>query len=263
MTEEVLWEKELPQGCDRMSLSPDGLVMYLPSFEKDVWYIVDAMTGEEIARNQPDSNAHNTVYGNDGKFVYQAGSGSNILSVADTSTHKIVRQIGPFSNNIRPLTINGPQTLVFVNVDELLGFEVGDLVTGKMLHRVEIEGYEKGPVLRHGCPSHGIAMTPDETEIWVADAFNMRLHIFDATVMPPVQVDSIAVRDQPGWITFSIDGKTCWPSTGDVIDVATRRIIKSLDDEEGRIMMSEKLLEVDFRDGQVVAVGDQFGKGYK
>ena len=106
-------------------------------------------------------------------------------------------------------------------------------------------------------------MTPDETEIWVSDAFNMRLHIFDATVMPPKQVDSIAVRDQPGWITFSIDGKTCWPSTGEVIDVASRKIVKSLSDEEGRIMMSEKLLEVDFRAGRVVAVGDQFGKGYK
>ena len=54
------------------------------------------------------------------------------------------------------------QTLCYVNVNELLGFEIGDLRTGKKLHRVEVQGYEKGPVDRHGCPSHGIGLTPDE-----------------------------------------------------------------------------------------------------
>ena len=36
--------------------------------------------------------------------------------------------------------------------------------------------------------------------------------------MPPKQIESIELRDQPGWITFSIDGKYAYPSTGDVID---------------------------------------------
>jgi hypothetical protein len=36
-----------------------------------------------------------------------------------------------------------------------------------------------------------------------------------------------------------------------------------LTDEKGRMVMSEKLLEVDFVGGKVSAVGDQFGKGYK
>ena len=41
----------------------------------------------------------------------------------------------------KPFTINAAQTLCFVNVNDLLGFEVGDLKTGKMLHRVEVTGY--------------------------------------------------------------------------------------------------------------------------
>ena len=262
LTDEVLWEKTYSDGCDRMSMSPDGAIIYQPSFEEDVWYVVDAMTGDEIARVTPKSKAHNTVYGNDGKHAYLAGLGSNILSVADTSNHSIEMQIA-FSDKVRPFTVNGSQTYCYVNVNNLLGFEIGDLASGKMIYRVEVEGYETGPVDRHGCPSHGIAMTPDETEIWVTDGHNSRIHIYDATVMPPKQIDSIKLRDQPGWITFSIDGKTCWPSTGEVIDVATRKVVRGLKDEEGRMMMSEKLLEVDFRNGQIVAVGDQFGKGYK
>jgi len=38
------------------------------------------------------------------------------------------------------------------------------------------------PRIPHGCPSHGIGLTPDEKEIWVTDAHNRRLHLFDATV---------------------------------------------------------------------------------
>ena len=78
-----------------------------------------------------------------------------------------MRSIGPFGNMIRPFTINGDQTLCFVNVNELLGFEVGDLKSGRMIHRVQVAGFENGPVKRHGCPSHGVGLTPDEKELWL------------------------------------------------------------------------------------------------
>ena len=94
-------------------------------------------------------------------------------------------------------------------------------------------GYEKGPVKRHGCPSHGIALTPDEKEIWLADGANSKVHVFDATVMPPKQIATIGVRDQPGWITFSLDGRYAYPSTGEVIDAATKQIVTTLSDEAG------------------------------
>ena len=74
---------------------------------------------------------------------------------------------------------------------------------------------------RHGCPSHGIGLTPDEREIWLTDGANSRLHVFDNTVAPPRQVASLVVRDQPGWITFSMNGRHAYPSTGEIIDIAT------------------------------------------
>jgi hypothetical protein len=129
------------------------------------------------------------------------------------------------------------------------------------LHRVEVPGSKPGAEKRHGCPSHGIGLTPDETELWLADAANSRLHIFDATVMPPRRVAGIPLRDQPGWVTFSIEGDYAYPSTGDVIDVKTRKIVATLQDEERREVQSEKLLEIDFAGNQPIRVGDQFGLG--
>ena len=260
-TDRILWEREYDGGCDRMALSPDGKVMYLPSLEKDHWHVIEALSGDVLTRIVPKSGAHNTVYGLDGRQAYLAGLKSPLLRVTDTATHTISREVGPFTSAIRPFTINGRQTLCFVNVNGLLGFEVGDLRSGRLLHRVEVQGFKMGVPKRHGCPSHGVGLTPDEKELWVCDAANQRMHVFDATVMPPRQIASIAVRDDPGWITFSLDGRLAYPSTGEVIDVKTRQIVASLTDETGAAVHSEKLVEVHFAGDRPVRQGDQFGLG--
>jgi DNA-binding beta-propeller fold protein YncE len=260
-TDKVVWEKAYESGCDRMSISPDGKIIYEPTLEKDYWHVLDAASGAEIAKVELKSGAHNTVYAADGKHCYLAGLKSPLLTIADTSTHTAERTVGPFGSAIRPFTINSKSTLCYVTVNGLLGFEIGDLVTGKKLYRVQVSGFSMGTVKRHGCPSHGVALTPDENEVWVADGHNSQLHIFDNTVMPPTQVASIAVRDQPGWITFSMDGRYAYPSTGDVIDARSRKVLLGLKDEHGVAVHSEKLLEIDFVGQKASRAGDQFGVG--
>ena len=261
VTEKMVWSRTYEGGCDRMAISPDGKVLYVPSFEGPHWTVVDAATGNVIGTVVTNSGAHNTIYGPAGRLAYLAGLKSPMLNVADAATRRVVKQVGPFGNAIRPFTVNGRESLVFVNVNALLGFEVGDLQTGRLLHRVEVEGYKQGPVKRHGCPSHGIGLTPDERELWLADGANETMHVFDATVMPPKQVASLKLRDQPGWVSFSIDGRYAYPSTGEVFDTRTRKIVATLADETGRAVESEKLIEVVFSGGRVVRVGDQFGLG--
>lgn len=262
-SEKTLWEKALPQGCDRMSMTPDGKVLYVPSFEKDTWNVVDGGSGEVLAIIETKSKAHNTVVGLDGKRMYLAGLGSPLLSVADTTGHHVIQKVGPFSAPIRPFTVNGAQTLTFVCVNGLLGFEIGDLRSGKMLHRVEVKGFtmDMKKVKRHGCPSHGVGLTPDEKEVWVVDAANEQIHIFDATVMPPKQTVSIKLREQPGWVTFSLDGRFAYPSTGEVIDTQSKKILTALKDEQGREVHSEKMVEIHWKGGMPVKTGDQFGVG--
>lgn len=260
-TEKIVWEKKFEGGCDRLAVSPDGKLIYLPSLEKEHWNVVDATSGDLIKKIVTNSGAHNTLYGPDGTKVYLAGLRTPTLGVVDTRDHTVVKQVGPFDNVIRPFTINGSQTLCYVNINGLLGFEIGDLRTGKKLQHVEVEGFSQGAVKRHGCPSHGIGLTPDEKEVWLCDAFNQRLHVFDNTVMPPKQKQSIEVRDQPGWITFSMDGKYAYPSTGEVIDVKTKKIITTLKDERGNPVHSEKVVEIHMDGKKAVKAGNQFGIG--
>src|SRR5262249_24651653 len=143
-TEKVVWEKALPGGCDRMSLTPDGKLLYVPSFEGPHWHVVDSASGEIISKIEPKSGAHNTIVGLSGTQAYLAGLKSPVLTVVDVKTQKGVSGIGPFSAAVRPFTVNAAETLCLVNVNDLLGFEVGDLKTGKKLYRVEVEGFKKG-----------------------------------------------------------------------------------------------------------------------
>ena len=262
VTDKVLWEKPVEGGCDRMSITPDGKDIYQPSFEKDFWNVVDGATGDIVKRiSIPQAGAHNTVVDASGAHAYLASLLSPMLRVVDTKKREVIKEVGPFSSAIRPFTVNGKGTLCFVNVNGLLGFEVGDLTTGRKLHRVEVQGFSMGLVKRHGCPSHGVGLTPDEKELWVTDGFNKQMHYFDATVMPPKQLGSIPLRDDPGWITFSIDGRYAYPSSGEVIEVATHKILTTLEDEQGRHVGSEKMLEIDFANGEPIRTGDQFGLG--
>jgi DNA-binding beta-propeller fold protein YncE len=258
-----LWDREMPGGADRLAISPDGKTLYVPTLEGPQWTVVDAMTSEIKGAVTTNSGSHNTIWGPDGRRVYLAGLKSPSLAVADPATDTVVQQVGPFANVIRPFTINGAQTKVYVNVNDLLGFEVGDLKTGKVLQHVEVPGFQKGDVKRHGCPSHGIALSPDEKELWLSDGHNSAVHVFDLTQTAPRLIATITVRDQPGWITWSLDGTQVWPSTGEIIDARTKKIVATLTDEEHRVVQSEKVVEVWFAGNTVVRAGDQFGMGQK
>src|SRR5579884_1667015 len=52
ITGKELWDITPEGGCDRMALSPDGKVLYVPSFEGPHWTVVDAIGGKVIAKIQ-------------------------------------------------------------------------------------------------------------------------------------------------------------------------------------------------------------------
>ncbi|HEY6212765.1 MAG TPA: cupin domain-containing protein [Vicinamibacterales bacterium] len=265
LTDKIVWEQTYDgKCCDRMAVTPDGKTLYVPATGGVAkWYVVNAADGGVITTINKEGSPHNTIVSDDGKFAYLESQGRQtpMLTVVDTQTNRIAKEIGPFGNMVRPFTINTAQTLVYANINDVLGFEVADLETGKVLHHVIVDGVpvENSPV--HGMPSHGIALTQDETEVWLSDNTNHFMRIFDATVMPPRLKTSVKLRDEPGWISFSIDGRTAYPSTGDVIDVASKKIVGQLTDEHGVSVESEKLVEIDFSGGKPVAAADQFGKG--
>ena len=258
-TDKIVWQKGYDADCcDRMAVSADGKTLYVPAFHLPKWYVVDAGTGNVITTIITEGEAHNTIYSPHTGRVYLASLRTPTMAIVDSGTNQVVKRVGPFSNQTRPFAINGKESLVYVNVNNLLGVAVGDLQTGKVLREVSVPGFVKGKPRAHGTVSHGIALTYDEKEIWVADGPNNYAHIFDATSLSPKYKESVRLRAEPGWFTCSIDGRLIYPSSGDVIDIAGRKVVATLEDEKGRHVETEKLLQIDFAGGRPVRAGDQF-----
>ena len=264
VTEKIVWEKTYDgRCCDRIALSPDGATIYAPAFGAPKWHVVDAATGALLNTIDVIGWPRQAIFSHDGRYVYLSAWESAVLSVVDAKSRKIVREIGPFTNYLCPFTINGRASQAFANIDGLVGFEVGDLQTGLILDRVVVEGYQMEQAGKFECPSHGIALTADERELWVADGVDNRLHIFDATTYPPVASTTVEVRAQPRWITFGIDGRYAYPSSGDVIDRKSKKVVATLDDERGLFVHSERMLEIQFAGSDPIRAGDQSAYGQK
>ena len=111
---------------------------------------------------------------------------------------------------------------------------------------------------------HGVALYPDETDLWLSDSDGPKLFLFDATQMPPVLTREVELsQGGHGWVTFSLDGRYVWTHTPDVFDAKTHERVAVLRDENGKPVSGSKYIEVHFRDGKVVAVGNEFGLGRK
>src|SRR5271169_6985896 len=56
------WDKTYEGGCDRLAISPDGKILYVPQLEGPKWHVVNSANGEVIATIETNSGSHNTIY---------------------------------------------------------------------------------------------------------------------------------------------------------------------------------------------------------
>ena len=209
-TDKIVWDKAPDGGCDRLAISPDGATLYVPSFEGPHWNVLNAGTGNPIAKITTNSGAHNTIYSPKGHVAYLAGLKSHLLSIADDTDPSRGQACGPLLDVIRPFTVNADETLRYVNVNGLLGFEIGDLRTGKKLHRVGDRRRGAGarraarvPQPRHR-PDARRARAVGLRRAQRADA-RVRQHGHAAA--PESEVPDARAA---GWITFSLDGRRAY-----------------------------------------------------
>ena len=269
-TDQKAWENTYDGTCcERPELTPDGMTLVVGSDLQDFWYVIDAQSGPLKGKIQAPKSmfAHNMGLSADGKTVFMAPNGVT-MTVGDMPSMKALKTI-TFSDHVRPFVINYDATRVYANLNNLLGFEIADATTGKVIKRIEAPGEmwkaKWGDLTQrfygHGCPSHGIAMTPDESEIWVVDNINYGMLVYDNTGEWPVLKTTFPTTASADWITMGLDGQYAYLSSGDVVDVKTKKIVAQMNDEYGKPMHSEKYLEMFFTSGKLVRTVSQFGQG--
>jgi DNA-binding beta-propeller fold protein YncE len=274
LSEKVVWSNAYEPGtcCERGQVTPDGLTLDVGSDLKNFHRVIDARTGavKGIIPTPQSMFNHNMNMTPDGKTIFAAPNG-NTMTIADMATMKPTGTI-TFSDHIRVFVINHDGSRVYANLNNLLGFEIADAKTQKVIKRIEVPGEmwkakwadPNQHFYGHGAPMHGIAMTPDESEIWIPDAINNQVLVYDNTgEWPKLDLTKSIKTEAPnGWITMGLDGKLAYMASGDVVDVKTHKIVGRLRDEYGRLMDSEKVLDLAFNlEGKMVRKVNEFAIG--
>jgi hypothetical protein len=192
-----------------------------------------------------------TAAPNGDELALRTGGGPYTL---DLRTGKL-RQGGlaPFDHGT--LTAVDPQQrTLFVTQRGLLGFRVIDMRTGATSSVVHFKGFTWNPHFGPNPPSHGLVLRPDRPELWVLDAPNHALHVFDVSAAPR-HLDDIRLErtlTSPGSLAQSADGRYLYVgNAGDVIDAQTQKSISNLP----ALQRARVVVEIDWVDGRPVFPG--------
>src|SRR6266851_3286078 len=263
----ILWDKAVSPGVDRLAISPDGRLLYVPTWEDgsaDFINVVDAASGDTVRRVYFSNRSHDTLYPLSGPLFQETkaadGSGNFLYRIDPTSY--AVSPIGPYAGVLGPYAVDSRSRHVVNQVTHLWGMQVADLKTGEIV-TAKLPGGPPGDLWL----LHGIGWTPDEGEVWHSSGpSDPRVFVWDmANPMAPVLKDPLRLRSGRGshWLTFTINGDYGYIAPVKNSDDGTEIFDVRRHVSVGAIGSSEDMLEIDFADGKVSRVGDQFGIGRK
>jgi YVTN family beta-propeller protein len=216
-----------PNQC---AVTPDGRYVAVPIRDKDVVDIVD-LQQQKVVKTLPVSKPHNAFNAGSNRYLFVSAMGANQINVIDltTMTYSAKVNVGGIP---RPYVVTPDGTTMYVAVTDLHGFMKVDIASGK-IEPVEMPAKNHTPKQRPYEPSntltHGLALSPDGTELWVTSLLDNSLYVYD--VKANKIMGRVQVGDGPNWVTFSPDGKyVCVSNTGtndvSIIDVKARREVK-------------------------------------
>ncbi|MDQ1456867.1 MAG: hypothetical protein QOH28_2487, partial [Actinomycetota bacterium] len=123
-------------------------------------------------------------------------------------------------------------------------------------------------------PSHGISLSPDEKRVYVMNAAQDKLEIYDVSTLPAsaptfvsgVQLGSFAGNESPcqtycereGWVLNDLSGRYVYVGdTGDVISTTTLGVVATLP----ALQNTRQLAEIDWANGTTSITSTRFGLG--
>jgi hypothetical protein len=265
-TDTVLWNRAIDPDVDRLAIDPNGRFLYVPTWEggsADYINVLDANSGQVVRKVHFSNRSHDTQFPLSGPLFQETkatdGSG-RYLYLIDPSSYAVSR-LGPFSGILGPYAVDGISRHVVSNVQGLWGMQVADLQTGQIVSARIPDHPPAGPDLL----LHGIGWTPDESEIWESSSYNdPYIYVWSALdPMAPKIKERLSLKGQRGahWLTFGLKGDYAYiapnKNSDDGTEVFEAHTHKSL----GLIGSSEDMVEIDFVNGEIIRVGDQYGIG--
>ncbi len=213
---------------NQLACTPDGKWVYVPCNDGHYW-VIDGESREVVIKIKTGGRPHNTQASRDGRWMYLSpmGNPKRVTIVDVKAGHKVAGHI-PFSSSVRPPALSADNKRYFQNVDGLIGFEVADIAERKVVARIEHKIPEKYAGKSSRC--HGLAIRPDQKEIWSCNVEHQTVHIHDITDPSYPEIASIEMIGRIYWLCFSPDSKYAYLAVRSkkkvcVVDTASRKIV--------------------------------------
>ena len=214
-----------PNQC---AVTPDGKYVAVPIRDGDSVDIVD-ISQQKIVKTLPIKEPHNALNTGSNRYIYVSSMGSHEIDLIDLEKMDFSARI-PAGGRPRPYTVSPDGKTMYVAVADLHGFVIVDIPGQKVTERVEIPAehatmrklqYETQDTL-----THGLALTPDGSELWVSSLKDDAMYIYNVSTKKVT--GRVITGEGPNWIVFTPDGKYACVSNADtddvsIIDAKTRR----------------------------------------
>ena len=219
-SQQTIGTVKLPGRPNQCAATPDGKYVVVPIRDGDSVEIVDVKQ-QKIVKSLPIKEPHNALNTGSNRYIYVSSMGSNEIDLIDLEKMDYAAHI-PAGGRPRPYVFSADGNTMYVAVADLHGFVIVDIPGKKVLERVEIPSehatlrkleYESQDTL-----THGLALTPNGSELWVSSLLDDSMYIYDLKAKKVT--GRVGTGVGPNWIVFSPDGKYACVSNTDTDDVS-------------------------------------------
>jgi DNA-binding beta-propeller fold protein YncE len=241
-TRRIIWRTKVDGNrADHMAISPDGTRLLVSASTAKVVDVLDAKSGQIVARIPSGDQPHENNFSRDGKLVYHASIGSvftpaddplldkskgeRVFEIIDANTWQVLRKIDmgqkldefgepDMSAAVRPMALSPDERYVYFQVSFFHGFVEYDLHEDRVLRLAHLPQSEESKQKRRDeylldSAHHGLAMNPRGTKLCAAGTMSD----YGAIVRrSSFKYKLIEVGETPYWATNSGDGRFCFMS---------------------------------------------------
>jgi YVTN family beta-propeller protein len=230
-TQAILWSTAVEGSPHHLSVDPTGSRVFVPLFDRNYLVVLDAHSGQLLARWYATLGNHSTEVSKDGRRLYVGNMVSDAIWVYDTQTGRIVQALRT-GEAVRPLHLDGDQTHIVYQLSRFHGFKVRDLAS-EDVRSVSLPALPKGteePAYPYSV-DHGLAFTPDHRKLLAAGSTAGYVAVYSAPDYRLLGV--VKVGDDPNWIAVRGDSKIAFVSnrgsdTLSVIDIDALKELKQI-----------------------------------
>jgi YVTN family beta-propeller protein len=166
--------KVCPTG---IAVSKNGSRLYTVTKEDSALYVVDLKTSQVIKQVKLPAEAYSCILSPDGKKLYISIWGAEKVVVYNTLANEVTKTIKT-GNHPNELLLNKKGTYLFVANANDNSVSIINTNTGKTVETISTTLY---PTRLTGSTSNGLALSPDEKTLYIANADNNCLAVFDVS----------------------------------------------------------------------------------